>query len=93
MVLPNFEENLKKYAELLVATGVNVSEGHTVYLSIDVDQAPLARLISQAAYDKGAKQVIISWADDELSRQAFNNQDLETLKDVPNYKIEEMNYT
>lgn len=47
MVLPNFEENLKKYAELLVATGVNVSEGHTVYLSIDVDQAPLARLISQ----------------------------------------------
>lgn len=92
MVLPNFEENLKKYAELLVATGVNVSEGHTVYLSIDVDQAPLARHISQAAYDKGAKKVIINWADDELSRQAFNNQDLETLKEVPNYKIEEMNY-
>ncbi len=92
MVLPNFEENLKKYAELLVATGINVSKGHTVVLSIDVDQAPLARLISQAAYDRGAKKVIVNWADDELSRQSFENQDLETLKDVPKYKIEEMNY-
>ncbi len=92
MVLPNFEENLKKYAELLVATGINVSEGHTVVLSIDVDQAPLARFISQAAYDRGAKKVIVNWADDELSRQSFINQDLETLKEVPKYKIEEMNY-
>ena len=58
MVLPNFEENLKKYAELLVATGINVSKDHTVVLSIDVDQAPLARLISEAAYERGAKKLL-----------------------------------
>jgi len=92
MVLSNFEENLEKYAELLVATGVNVSENHTVVLSIDVDQAPLARLISQAAYDHGAKKVIVNWADDDLNRQNYIHQDTETLTDVPDYKIEEMNY-
>lgn len=92
MVLPNFEENLKKYAELLVATGVNVSEGHTVVLSIDVDQAPLARLISEAAYERGAKKVIVNWADDGLTRIDFTHQDIDTLKDVPEYKIAEMNY-
>lgn len=92
MVLPNFEENLKKYAELLVATGINVSEGHTVVLSIDVDQAPLARLISEAAYERGAKKVIVNWADDGLTRLDYTHQDLETLKDVPEYKIAEMNY-
>lgn len=92
MVLPNFEENLKKYAEVLVKTGVNVSEGHTVVLSIDVDQAPLARLISEAAYEHGAKKVIINWADDELTRQSYTYQDLETLKQVPDYKIAEMDY-
>jgi len=92
MVLPNFEENLKKYAELLVETGVNVSEGHTIVLSIDVDQAPLARLISKAAYDRGAKKVIVNWADDDLSRQHYIHQETDTLTDVPDYKIEEMNY-
>lgn len=92
MVLPNFEENLKKYAELLVATGINVQEGHSVVLSIDVDQAPLARLITEAAYNRGAKQVIVKWADDELSRLHYSNQDIETLTDIPEYKIAEMNY-
>jgi len=92
MVLPNFEENLKKYAELLVATGINVSKDHTVVLSIDVDQAPLARLISEAAYERGAKKVIVNWADDGLTRLDYQNQDIETLKEVPDYKIAEMNY-
>lgn len=92
MVAENFDENLKKYADLLVTTGINVTEGHTVMLSIDVDQAALARLITKAAYEKGAKEVIIQWADDELGRLAYNYQELETLKDVPEYKIAEMNY-
>ena len=29
MVLPNFKENLEKYAKLLVANGINVQPGHT----------------------------------------------------------------
>ncbi len=91
MVLPNFNDNLKKYAELLVVTGINVTEGHTVVLSIDVDQAPLARLITEAAYERGAKEVIVKWADDELSRLHYRNQDLETLTEVPESKIVEMN--
>lgn len=92
MVLENFDKNLEKYAELLVTTGVNVSKEHTIFLSIDVDQAPLARLITKAAYKKGAKEVIVQWADDELSRLDYKHQNLKTLKDVPEYKIAEMNY-
>lgn len=45
MVLPNFKENLEKYAKLLVANGINVQPGHTVALSIDVEQAELAHLL------------------------------------------------
>ena len=85
-------ENFKKYADLLVTTGVNVSENHTVVLSIDVDQAPLARLITAAAYEKGAKNVIVKWADDELSRLDYTHQSVETLTDIPEYKIAEMDY-
>ena len=45
MVLPNFKENLEKYAKLLVANGINVQPGHTVALSIGVEQAELAHLL------------------------------------------------
>ncbi|WP_220515322.1 aminopeptidase, partial [Streptococcus pneumoniae] len=41
MVLPNFKENLEKYAKLLVANGINVQPGHTLALSIDVEQRGL----------------------------------------------------
>ena len=50
MVLPNFKENLEKYAKLLVANGINVQPGHTVALSIDVEQAELAHLLVKEAY-------------------------------------------
>ena len=45
MLLPNFKENLEKYAKLLVANGINVQPGHTLVLNIDVEQRELAHLI------------------------------------------------
>lgn len=54
MTLENFNENLKKYARLIAETGVNVQDNHTVVLQISVDQAPLARLITEEAYRLGA---------------------------------------
>lgn len=89
MALPNFEENLKKYAHLLVKTGINVQEGHTVVLSIDVDQAKLARLITQEAYKLGAKEVIVKWTDDIINREKFLHSPEEVLTDVPQYKVDE----
>lgn len=53
MVLPNFKENLEKYAKLLVANGINVQPGHTLVLNIDVEQRELAHLIVKEAYALG----------------------------------------
>ena len=71
MVLPNFKENLEKYAKLLVANGVNVQPGHTLALSIDVEQRELAHLIVKEAYALGAHEVIVQWADDFVNREKF----------------------
>jgi len=92
MVLDNFEDYLQKYAELIVTTGVNVQEGHTIVLNIAVDQAALARKITETAYEKGAKKVIVKWTDSGINRLGFKNQSIDTLTDIPDYKIEEMNY-
>ncbi len=92
MVLPNFKENLKKYAKLLVKAGINIQEGDTLALTVNVDQAELARLLVKEAYALGAKQVITQWTDDVINRENYLNQSVEVLENVPAHKIAEMNY-
>ena len=89
MVLPNFKENLHKYAKLLVSKGINVQPGDWVKMTITVDQAPLARLITNEAYELGAEKVIIKWSDDEISKLHYLNQSEEVLTDIPDYEIQE----
>ena len=92
MVLPNFKENLEKYAKLLVANGINVQPGHTLALSIDVEQRELAHLIVKEAYALGAHEVIVQWTDDVINREKFLHAPMDRLDNVPEYKIAEMNY-
>lgn len=89
MMNQTFDKNLEKYARLIVETGVNVTEGHTIVLQIAVNQAKLARLIVKEAYDRGAAQVIVKWSDDELLRQNVQNMSVENLAEVPSYMIDE----
>jgi aminopeptidase len=89
MVLPNFEENLQKYAKLLVANGINVQPGDWVKMTITVDQAPLARYITKEAYGLGAEKVIIKWSDDEITKLNYIHQPLEVLTNIPEYEIQE----
>jgi aminopeptidase len=89
MVLPNFEENLQKYAKLLVANGINVQPGDWVKMTITVDQAPLARYITKEAYGLGAEKVIIKWSDDEITKLNYIHQTLEVLTNIPEYEIQE----
>ena len=89
MVLPNFEENLQKYAKLLVAKGINVQPGDWVKMTITVDQAPLARLVTKEAYALGAEKVIVKWADDEITKLNYIHQPLEVLTNIPEYEIQE----
>lgn len=91
MVLPNFEENLQKYAKLLVSKGINVQEGHTVVINIDVEQASFARLLVKEAYALGAEEVVVKWADDVISREKYLHTPEERLTDIPQYKIDESN--
>lgn len=89
MMLPNFEENLHKYAKLLVAKGLNVQPGDWVKMTIAVDQAPLARHVTKEAYDLGAEKVIVKWSDDEITKLHYLHQPTEVLTNIPQYEIDE----
>lgn len=92
MVLPNFQENLEKYAELLIAKGVNVQKGHTLIITIDVDQAAFARLLTKKAYAYGAGNVVVDFVDDKITREKFLHADMEYLTNVPDYIVAKSDY-
>lgn len=88
-MLDNFNELLSKYAQLIIQKGVNVQAGDYVQISADLEQAPLTRLMTEAAYKAGAKQVVVFWSDDAITRTHYTYQDTETLVDIPQYKVDE----
>ncbi|MFZ2670282.1 MAG: aminopeptidase [Enterococcus aquimarinus] len=89
MVLKNFNENLEKYAELIVAIGVNVQKSHTVILQIDVQQIELARFITKKAYELGAAEVIVKWNDSFIQKEFLLHAEQERLENIPQYRIDE----
>ena len=89
MTLENFNENLKKYARLIAETGVNVQDNHTVVLQISVDQAPIARLITEEAYRLGAAEVIVQWSDETIQREFLAHAATDRIENVPQYKIDQ----
>jgi len=83
------EKILQKYAELLVKSGVNVKKGQLVVVRSSVNAAPLTRAVVKEAYLAGAGQVKVNWGDETVSRLRFLNSSIESLSELPEYKIEE----
>ena len=92
MTLSNFNESLKKYAELAVDIGVAVKPGDTVYVQISVDQAQMARLIVEAAYQRGAAEVQVRWFDDVLKRLDMAHMANERLFNIPAFVKGQFDY-
>jgi len=72
MLLPNFselsfEQKLDRFAEVAVRVGLNIREGQEVVISAPVDALPLARKITEHAYEAGALLVSVFYADDSTT--------------------------
>lgn len=65
------EQNLARYAELIVKIGVNVQKGQDVFVTGQIETAPLVRLVAEKAYEAGAREVYVDWTDDALSRLKY----------------------
>lgn len=85
-MVKDFQEKLKKYAHLIVKVGVNVQPADTVVVYASVDQAPLARLVTQEAYQLGAGQVIVQWNDDLIQKEFLSQAAEKYLTEIPEYK-------
>lgn len=62
---------LQQYARLLIEVGLQLQKGQTLLLQCPVECAYFARLCATAAYDVGAKEVVLDWSDDALTREKY----------------------
>lgn len=92
MVLPHFDDYLEKYANLLIKKGVNIQKGHTLLISIAVEQHKLARLLTKKAYEAGAAEVLVDYNDDQITREKLLKADEDRLLQVPDYVVEQSHY-
>ena len=63
-----FDIKLKKYAELLVKTGVNIKAGQLLVIRSPIECAPFVRMVMQEAYKAGAGDVEIFWNDEKATK-------------------------
>ena len=86
------DKRIENFAKLAVEFGVNVKEGEDVLINSPIESPELARLITKAAYEKGARRVSIDWRDGDITRLNYEYQDQETLNEVPDWVIEKLKY-
>ena len=76
------QELLQSYARLIVRSGANVRPGQTVLLSVAVEQADFAAMLTEECYQAGAKKVNVEWQSDAISRLHFQYAEQEVLGTV-----------
>jgi len=73
----NLENIRKKYAEVIVRTGVNLQEGQPLLIRTETGQRDFARILAREAYRRGASMVQVKFHDPVLRRIRID----ESLKD------------
>ncbi|WLV24308.1 aminopeptidase [Aciduricibacillus chroicocephali] len=81
------KEILEKYAELALVKGVNLQKDQALMINAPIEGADFARIVVRKAYELGAKDVLVNWADDELTLLKYENAPEEVLKNVPEWRV------
>ena len=81
-------EQLKQFARLAVKIGVNLQPGGTLVISCPVECAEFARLVCEAGYDAGAREVIMRWGDDIVGQMKYLRADGAVFDEMPRWMVE-----
>lgn len=79
----------KKYAELLIHTGINIQEGQTLIIHADPIHFEFATLLAEVAYQRGARRVVVKYASEHLQRLDYLYQSVEDLSKIRQWEIDE----
>ena len=82
----DFKEKLKNYAMLLVRYGLNVQKGQMVNITAEMIHRDFVRLVTEAAYQAGAKHVNVDYVDPfNIRNRVLHSTSSDFLTHVPAY--------
>ena len=84
--MPALDALRRDYVRLLIREGVNLQSGQRLVLSAAVDQAEIAYMCAEEAYDAGAAEVILNWNDDKLTRMKYLRASIEIFDVCPPWR-------
>jgi len=77
---------LEKYARLIVKTGVNIQKDQTLVIASPIECAFFTRMIAQYAYEAGARDVVVAWKDELLSKIRFLQAPEDVFEEFPEWQ-------
>lgn len=81
------EDLLRRYAELVARLAANVQPGQAVSVNCLPGHAPLARAITTAAYEAGARFVDVNYSDQHVKRELIRHAPEEALSWSPPWHL------
>ncbi len=73
---------LKKYAELIVRSGIALRKGQYVEIRANVDQEEFVTMVEEECFKAGAKDVFIRWGSQKASKIRYRKANVKALAEV-----------
>ncbi len=80
-------QRLEEYAQLIVEVGLNVQKDENVVIVSQVEDPRLARLVAKKSYEKGAREVHVTFDDDFLTKQKFLHASDDVFEKFPEWIV------
>ena len=78
---------LREYAKLIIRSGVNIQKGQTLMIFAGLDQPEFVQMVVEAAYKAKAKEVIVEWSYQPLTKTHVRYKSLKTMSTVHEWEL------
>src|SRR5690625_3759996 len=77
----------EKYVDLILQKGVNLQKNQALFVNAPIEGADFIRLLTNKAYELGAKDVHINWVDDKLTLLKYEHATDEVIENYPDWRV------
>jgi len=88
MTLPNFEQQMHRYADIIARVGLNLQPGQWLFINAPLQAAPLVHQIAAIAYQIDCRYVDMLWRDEQLELVRYQHARGDSFTEYPVYRAE-----
>jgi aminopeptidase len=80
------ETQLTTYARVLLAKGIHIQKGQILVINAPVESSAFVTILTRAAYEYGASQVVFNWRCDDTARLRYEHESIEQFETMPDWR-------